>query len=1153
MADSHSDCDPVEQLAASFLARFRAGERPSLTEIAAAHPELADEIRALFPALLELEQAGSAIGPEPGPAAPRASGGGLPLESLGDYRIIREVGRGGMGVVYEAVQESLGRHVALKVFAPWARAGPKQIERFRREACAAARLHHTNIVPVFGVGEHSSHHYYAMQFIQGQGLDRILEELRRLRLAPEPAGAGPPDPTAPALLAASVAHSLLTGRFATRASVGGTATTVKETYAGEFERAEAPRAPAATGPSTDASIWASQTFTSYARTIARVGLQVADALAHAHGQGILHRDIKPSNLLLDIEGNVWVTDFGLAKDADADGLTDPGNVVGTVRYMAPERFRGHSDPESDVYGLGVTLYELLTLRPAFDESDRARLIDHILHASPPPPRSLDPRIPRDLETIVLKAMAQHPADRYSSARALAEDLGRFRDDRTILARRSSASERLWRWCKRNPALTALGGLAATLTTAIAIISTVAAFWLGQSRNKALENLGRAWTAEAQARAEAEHARRSAAESEAVRKFLEDDLLSAARPEGQEGGLGKHATIRQAVDAARPRIASAFQHEPVIEAAVRNTLGLTYLYLGEPDEAIHQHERARALREDKLGPDHPETLTTRNNLALAYQEVGRTAEAIKLFEATLKQRESKLGPDHPDTLTSRNNLAAIYHAAGRNDDAIKMQEATLKERESKLGPDDPNTLISRTNLANAYRAAGRTDDAIKMHEATLKLFEAKLGPDHPDTLNSRNSLAVAYRADNRTDDAIKMHEATLKLFESKLGPDHPDTLINRTNLANAYRAAGRTDDAIKMHEATLKLFESKLGPDHRNTLITRNSLAQDYQAAGRTDDAIKLFEATLKQMGSKLGPDHPDTLNSRNSLAQAYRAAGRTHDAIKMYEGTLKQMESKLGPDHPNTLATRNNLAAAYWEVGTLDRSVPLFETLLKQRESKLGPDHPDTLRTLANLGINYRDAGRLDDGIRLMEQAFDRAQARYGTIPPSLAWAEGQLAVALDRAKRFDKSEPLYRNALERARKQFGPADPRTAGAMTKIGMSLIQQRKWAEAEPLLRQALAIRQKVQPDDWSTFNTRSQLGGSLLCQGKFAEAEPLIRSGYDGLKARQTKIPAAGKPSLAEAAERVVRLYESWGKPDQAKAWAAKLGQADLPADAFAGP
>ncbi len=212
---------------------------------------------------------------------------------------------------------------------------------------------------------------------------------------------------------------------------------------------------------TPRSDWASQPGGSYARTIARVGLQVAEALQHAHGLGILHRDIKPSNLLLDIAGNVWVTDFGLAKADDADDLTESGDVVGTARYLAPERFRGDSAPQSDVYSLGATLYELLTLRPAFDERDRARLIDHILHTDPPLLRAVDPKLPRDLETIVLKAMAKEPAQRYTTAGETADDLRRFLADRPIRARCTPWHERGWRWCRRNPLLaTSLGCVAA---------------------------------------------------------------------------------------------------------------------------------------------------------------------------------------------------------------------------------------------------------------------------------------------------------------------------------------------------------------------------------------------------------------------------------------------------------------------------------------------------------------------------------------------------------------------------------------------------------------------------------------------------------------------------------------------------------------------
>ena len=223
------------------------------------------------------------------------------------------------------------------------------------------------------------------------------------------------------------------------------------------------------------------------RAVARIGLQVAGALAYAHSQGILHRDIKPSNLLLDLSGTVWLTDFGLARAEGSDGLTHTGDVVGTLRYMAPERFDGWSDPRSDVYSLGATLYELLTLHPPFRETNRVKLVEQVLREDPAPPRQLDRQIPRDLETIVLKAMAREPARRYATAGAVAEDLDRFLADRPIRARRVSSWERAWRWSRRNPGL---AGLSAALVLALLggtiTASLLAARATAQARRAGLE-------------------------------------------------------------------------------------------------------------------------------------------------------------------------------------------------------------------------------------------------------------------------------------------------------------------------------------------------------------------------------------------------------------------------------------------------------------------------------------------------------------------------------------------------------------------------------------------------------------------------------------------------------------------------------------------
>ncbi len=454
--NSGSDADPLDAVVESILQRCRRGERPELEEYAGRYPELAGRLRDVFPALVLIEAAGSVNDAPTRPAPPPAEPAEPPAR-LGDYRLLREVGRGGMGLVYEAVQESLGRHVALKVLPPAVARRGSFLERFRREARAAARLHHTNIVPVYGVGQEGGISYYAMQFIPGQGLDAVLKDVRRLRgSAAEPAGAAPASGSTGSV---AVARSLLTDDFPPG----------PQTPSGTTALASPPPA-----PTENPSSLGSQPEARYYRAVARLGLQAAEALAYAHAQGVLHRDVKPSNLLLDARGNLWVTDFGLAKAEDSEDLTNTGDIVGTLRYMAPERFEGKADARSDVYALGVTLYELLTLRLPFAAADRAGLIGQINRGVPVPPRQLAPLLPRDLETVVSKAMAREPSARYAGAAALADDLRCFLENRPVKARRASAAERLRRWCRRNPAVAALTGAVLLLLLTVAVVSAVAA-------------------------------------------------------------------------------------------------------------------------------------------------------------------------------------------------------------------------------------------------------------------------------------------------------------------------------------------------------------------------------------------------------------------------------------------------------------------------------------------------------------------------------------------------------------------------------------------------------------------------------------------------------------------------------------------------------
>jgi len=394
----------------------------------------------------------------------RPQGATTDPERLGDYRIVRRIGQGGMGIVYEADHESLNRRVAVKVLLPQLAGSPQQVARFIREAQAAARLHHTNIVPVFGVGEDHGYHYYVMQLIAGEGLDRILarkttRDNTRCARVSDPAHA-------PTEMSPEIPETC--GRPFRRG---------RETCA---ERAD----------------W---------QAVARIGVQAADALAYAHAQGTLHRDIKPSNLLLDAEGVVWVADFGLAKVLDDVPLSHTGSMVGTLRYMAPEQLNGQAEARSDIYSLGLTLYELLAGRPAFADATPSHLIRKITQGETAPLRQLQPLIPRDLETIVTKAAACDAADRYASAADLADDLRRFLEDRPIHARRITMAEHVWRWSRRNPLLAALSASSLVLLLAVALLSTIGYIQIRRAYEQVDQALGQARRSEAEAVAAARQA------------------------------------------------------------------------------------------------------------------------------------------------------------------------------------------------------------------------------------------------------------------------------------------------------------------------------------------------------------------------------------------------------------------------------------------------------------------------------------------------------------------------------------------------------------------------------------------------------------------------------------------------------------------------
>jgi eukaryotic-like serine/threonine-protein kinase len=447
VADSSAQLpeDPrVTQALEEYLASLEAGRLPDRQQLLARFPDVADRLDDYLDGLDFLHRTVARMNPGSCSSSSRFKTEPLtgPIPSLEDYKILREIGRGGMGIVYEAVQRSLNRRVALKVLSLGATLDPRHLQRFKNESQAAAHLQHPNIVPVFAVGCEQGVHYYAMRFIEGKTLSELIEEGR-----PET-----PDKT-------------------------------------------------------------------FFRQAAWIGVQAAEALEYAHQMGVIHRDVKPANLLLDKQGGVWIADFGLARWSSDHALTTTGDMLGTLRYMSPEQAtarRGLVDHRTDVYSLGATLYELLTSEPACPGGDHHEMLQQILHEDPVPPRRLCRNIPKDLETILLKALGKQVEERYATAQELADDLRRFLDERPIVARRPALWERANKWARRHRSLVVSAAVVLVLSVVALMASTIL---IGREQAKTR----RAYELEAEARQTEGEARTRAEQNFQQARQLLDDI------------------------------------------------------------------------------------------------------------------------------------------------------------------------------------------------------------------------------------------------------------------------------------------------------------------------------------------------------------------------------------------------------------------------------------------------------------------------------------------------------------------------------------------------------------------------------------------------------------------------------------------------------
>ncbi len=892
---------PLEQLVEEFLERTRRGERPTIDEYAAAYPEHADEIREVFPAMAAVETLKAETSDAFAGLDPES------IESLGDFRIIGPIGHGGMGVVYEAEQVTLGRRVALKVLPRQTVRDDFRRQRFEREAQTAAALHHTNIVPIFGTGEVDGHHFYVMQLIRGVGLDRILAALR---------GDRPPQPhsTTNSMLG-DVVSQLHYDELDPSSSATSTSIEPIANEESEGGHSASTKRPAPLGQAA------------YYRNIARVAHQLADALGYAHSQGTLHRDIKPANLLLDGNGTAWITDFGLAKALEQADLTRSGDVVGTLRYMAPEQLEGDFDARTDIYALGLTLYELACLQPAFGGRDRAKLLAAIAEGRFPRVRKQNPSVPRDLATIIEKACAPEPRDRYRTAHDLVDDLERFLEDRPIRARRISAVEATWRWCRRNRAIAAFA-----LISLFAVFAAAGTGWVFYVQKSG------ALQAEGERRREAQEAQRLANANLALSleafAVLFDEVCgrdpffaTVEQSDDEEFEIVTPTTVSDHDLALLQHILgfyNRFAEQNAENAELSQEIAAAQWRIGDIQHRLGHHDAAETayleaivLLDDSTASSDPDLrlVELHNALGAALVAQARFADAVEALEASIEILDSLPSEQAADPsirltrLRTHNTLGLAMGASQSGHERPGMGRRRGPPRDGRRGPPrdfdrrrPPHPRDGGRRGPPMPRGEPRhTPDYLQQHQTALAIAEQLLA-DSPEEPEYRLAMARTRRY---------LAQQSRRIQPIGLKAHHLETAITllRELVAEFPNAAELEYELATTLVSTIRRSRPEPGP-----------LRVDEETRAYLDEASRLFDHLVQT--------NPSIPEFRSSLAGSFHAIGRAAWDAEDY--VAAEAHLRLSVTRWRELAERYPQIpshAAHWSFATLSLSQLLTRVL----------------------------------------------------------------------------------------------------------------------------------------------------------------------------------------------------------------------------------
>ncbi len=827
---------------------------------------------------------------------------------------------------------------------------------------------------------------------------------------------------------------------------------------------------------------------------------VCEGVQHAHQKGIIHRDLKPSNVLVTIQNEKPVPkiiDFGVAK-ATAQPLTERtmftelGVLIGTPAYMSPEQAEMTGldiDTRTDIYALGVMLYQLLVGALPFDPAELRKvgfdeIRRRIREVDPPRPstrissmgqacsesaknRRTEParlvgQLKGDLDWITMKALEKDRTRRYGSPSELAADLERHLRHEPVLAGPPSTMYRARKFVRRHRFGVAVAAVAAVALVAFAFTMAAQARRIARERDRA----------------------------ERVSEFLVE-LFKVSDP---SEARGNQITAREILDRGAARIEKELGDEPQVQAQLMNTMGNVYTSLGLYQKAEPIVGRALEVRRGALGNDHPDTLASMSALAFLYERQGRYRDSEKVCLPLVEARRRVLGENHPDTLHSMNRLAVVYERERRLADSGKLYREVYERRRRVLGEDHPDTLWSKNNVASACQDEGRFAEAERIYRETLEARRRVSGPDHPDTLWVMDNLARAYAEGGSTNEAEKLWTETLQIKRRVLGEEHPETLRTMGSLASARMKQGRPEEALKLIQETVDISQRVLGESHPNTLAAMTSLAMMQTQAGLHDDAERGIEKVIEIERRVFGESNPETLTSLSRLADIYAGQGKAQEADRTLGDLLAIWRRGPGTEDPDALGIINNsVATSYVENGRYAEAEAVYREALEIERRTLGENCPGAFDSQFGLAEIYTDQGNLEAADRIYTRLLEAWHGGAGAEDQSTLHIINNIAFLVGKQGRYAEAEKIFREVLETTRRVLGEDHTDTITGMHNLAVTLGKQGEHAESDSLFKETIEKERRVLGEnDPMTAYTTYKLGCALASRGDRANAIETLR-------------------------------------------------------------